>query len=99
MFSAFLALVAGVALPLCIELFLGPAPRVLLLLAAPHKRLYPYPRDAAMDGRSGARPAAKTQFATARREDFLADLPGMLIEEPQASRKRATQPRHLRFIA
>jgi hypothetical protein len=99
MFSAFLVLVAGVALPLCIELFLGPAPLLLLLLAAPSKRLYPYPRNGAMDGRSGARPAAKTQFATARREDFLTDLPGMPIEEPQASRKRATQPRRLRSIA
>jgi hypothetical protein len=99
MFSAFLVLVAGVAWPLCIELFLGPAPRALLLLAATRKRLYPYPRDRAIHGRSGARPAAKTQFATARREDFLADLPGMPIVEPQACRKRATQSRRLRSIA
>jgi hypothetical protein len=99
MFSAFLVLVAGITWPLCIELFLGPAPRALLLLGATHKRFYPYPRDGAMDGRSGARPAAKTQFATTRREDFLADLPGMPIEEPQASHKRATQSRRLRTIA
>jgi hypothetical protein len=99
MFSAFLVLVAGLALPVCIELFLGPAPLLLLLLAATCKRLYAYPRDGAMDGRSEARPAAKTQFATARREDFFADLPGMPIEEPQAFRKRATQSRRLRSIA
>ena len=64
MFSTFLVLVAGVAWPLCIELFLGPAPRVLLLLGATPNAFTAISRWG--DGwPKRARPAAKTQFATA----------------------------------
>jgi len=98
MFSTFLGLLAAVALPLGIELFLGPAPRALLVLGASRKRLYPYQHRNQLGGALDSRQDAAAETPLAQYDDFFADQPGMPIEVPQASRKRPAESRRLQSM-